>query len=92
MILYITPQVRSPRCWIDERIGKKGEIMKVLYLMVSVLLLVSAVGAAQVKEKVLLVFSYHPEYSWVIEETRGVEDVLEGKGITNKGCGGRFRR
>lgn len=56
--------------------------MKVLYLMVSVLLLVSAVGAAQVKEKVLLVFSYHPEYSWVIEETRGVEDVLEGKGIT----------
>ncbi len=56
--------------------------MKVLYLMVSVLLLVSAVGAAQVKDKVLLVFSYHPEYSWVIEETRGVEDVLEGKGIT----------
>ena len=56
--------------------------MKVLYLMVSVLLLVSAVGSAQVKEKVLLVFSYHPEYSWVIEETRDVEDVLEGKGIT----------
>ncbi len=56
--------------------------MKVLYLMVSVLLLVSALGAAQARNKVLLVFSYHPEYSWVIEETMGVEDVLEDKGIT----------
>ncbi len=56
--------------------------MKVFYLMVSVLLVVSAVGAAQARNKVLLVFSYHPEYSWVMEETRGAEDVLEGKRIT----------
>jgi len=58
--------------------------MKRLYLMVSVLLLVSMVGGAQARHKVLLVFSYHPEYSWVIEETRGVEDVLKDKGITTE--------
>ena len=56
--------------------------MKKLYLMVAALLFVSMVGAAQAGQKVLLIFSYHPEFSWVIEETRGVEDVLEDKGIT----------
>jgi len=56
--------------------------MKRLYLMVAALLFVSMVGAAQAGQKVLLIFSYHPEYSWVIEETRGVEDVLKDKGIT----------
>ncbi|MCK4475213.1 MAG: hypothetical protein KAU16_00615, partial [Methanophagales archaeon] len=32
-------------------------------------------------KKVLLIFSYHPEYPWVIEETRGVEDILKDKGV-----------
>jgi len=50
--------------------------------MVPVFLFVSMLGAAQAGQKVLLIFSYHPEYSWVIEETRGVEDVLQGTGIT----------
>ncbi len=55
--------------------------MKRLCLIVAALLFVS-IGAAQAGQKVLLIFSYHPEYSWVMEETRGAEDVLEGKGIT----------
>ncbi|MFC1904908.1 ABC transporter substrate-binding protein, partial [Chloroflexota bacterium] len=29
----------------------------------------------------LLVFSYHPEYSWVAEETRGVDDILKDRGV-----------
>jgi ABC-type uncharacterized transport system substrate-binding protein len=32
-------------------------------------------------KKVLLIFSYHPDYPWVIEETRGVEDIFEDKGV-----------
>jgi len=55
--------------------------MKRLYLIVAALLFVSMVGAAQAGQKVLLIFSYHPEYSWVTEETRGVEDVLKDRGI-----------
>jgi len=58
--------------------------MKRLYLMVSVLLLVSILGCAKANEKLLLIFSYHPEYSWVIEETRGVEEILRNKGMEIK--------
>ena len=59
--------------------------MKRLYFIVSVLLLVSLsvsiVGCAQPSQKVLLIFSYHPEYSWVVEETKGAEDILRDKGV-----------
>jgi len=36
-------------------------------------------GCAKASKKVLLIFSYHPEYSWVVEQTRGVEDILKDK-------------
>jgi len=36
-------------------------------------------GCAKDPKKVLLVFSYHPEYSWVKEQTKGVEDILTDK-------------
>lgn len=55
--------------------------MKRLYFVVSVFLLVSLLGCARANEKVLLIFSYHPEYSWVIQERRGVEDIFKGKGV-----------
>jgi len=58
--------------------------MKRLYLIVAAFLFVSMVGAARAGQKVLLIFSYHPEYSWVIEETRGVEDILKDRGITTE--------
>jgi len=35
----------------------------------------------QAPKKVMLVFSYHPEYEWVVEETQGVMDALAGKDI-----------
>ena len=55
--------------------------MKKLVLIVSVFVLVIIMGCIRPEEKVLLIFSYHPEYPWVVEETRGVETVLENKGI-----------
>ncbi len=55
--------------------------MKRLYFIVGVLLLVSVLGCAKAGKKVLLVFSYHPEYPLVVEETRGVKDALKDKGI-----------
>ena len=55
--------------------------MKRLYFIASVFLLVSFFGCAKANEKVLLIFSYHPEYPWVIEEMRGAKDILNGKGI-----------
>ena len=54
---------------------------KLLLITVSVLLLLSVLGCSQPSEKVLLVFSYHPEYAWVVDETRGVDDVLRNRGL-----------
>ena len=55
--------------------------MKRIYFVVSVFLLVSLLGCARANERVLLIFSYHSEYSWVIQERKGAEDILGGKGI-----------
>jgi len=30
----------------------------------------------QAGKKILLIFSYHSEYPWVVEETTGIEDAL----------------
>ena len=54
--------------------------MKKLCLMVCLLLLVFVSACAETEEadkRVLLIFSYHAEYPWVIEETRGAEDILK---------------
>jgi ABC-type uncharacterized transport system substrate-binding protein len=55
--------------------------MNRLYFIVGVLLMVSVLGCAKAGKKVLLVFSYHPEYPLVVEETRGVKDALKDKRI-----------
>ena len=56
--------------------------MKRHYVLINVLLLIFILGCAKAEKKVLLIFSYHPEYYWVMEEAKGVEEVLKGKGIT----------
>ena len=55
--------------------------MKKLCFIISVLLLVAVLGCITPSEKVLLIFSYHPEHPWVVEETRGAEDILEERGV-----------
>ena len=50
-------------------------------ILVGVLLLFLAPGCGQAGKKVLLIFSYHPEYAWVIDETRGVNDVFKDAGV-----------
>ena len=55
--------------------------MKRLCFTAGVLLLVSIWGCVKTSKKVLLIFSYHPEFPWVAEETRGVEDVFKDKGF-----------
>jgi len=55
--------------------------MKKLCFIISVLLLVTVLGCIKPSEKVLLIFSYHPEYPWVVEETRGADDILEERGV-----------
>ncbi len=54
---------------------------KLLMLMASVLLLTLVFGCAKQNEKVLLIFSYSADYAWVIDETRGVEDVFNGMAV-----------
>jgi ABC-type uncharacterized transport system substrate-binding protein len=54
---------------------------KLFIIIVSVLLLLPALGCTKPSEKVLLVFSYHPEYSWVVDETRGVDDIMKERGV-----------
>ncbi len=55
--------------------------MKKLCFIISVLLSVAVLGCIKPSEKVLLIFSYHPEHPWVVEETRGAEDILEERGV-----------
>ncbi len=55
--------------------------MKKLCFIISVLLLVAVLGCIKPSEKVLLIFSYHPEHPWVVEETRGAEDIFEERGV-----------
>ncbi|MCX6012177.1 MAG: hypothetical protein NTV30_01950 [Chloroflexi bacterium] len=38
-------------------------------------------GCAQSEHKVLVIYSYHPEYAWQIEEARGVTEVITGKNL-----------
>jgi len=55
-----------------------------LYLIFAVLMLISVLGCARAPEagqKVLLIFSYHAEYPWVIEETAGLDEVLKDKRV-----------
>ncbi|MFC1995625.1 ABC transporter substrate-binding protein [Chloroflexota bacterium] len=54
---------------------------KLFIIIVSVLLLLPTLGCTKTSEKVLLVFSYHPEYSWVVDETRGVDDIMKDRGV-----------
>jgi ABC-type uncharacterized transport system substrate-binding protein len=54
---------------------------KLFVVLVGVLLLLPVLGCGPASEKVLLIFSYHPEYAWVIDETRGVDDVLSDRGV-----------
>lgn len=54
---------------------------KLLIIMVGVLLLALVPGCAKQNEKVLLIFSYSADYAWVIDETRGVEEVFSGRAV-----------
>ena len=54
---------------------------KLLLIILSVLLLLPTLGCNKPSAKILLVFSYHPEYSFVVEETRGIDDIFEGTGV-----------
>ena len=54
---------------------------KLLMIIVVVLMLMPLLGCGQHRHKVLLIFSYHPEYAWQAEETKGVEEVLENEGV-----------
>ena len=44
-------------------------------------MLIPVLAWGKAGKKVLLVFSYHAEYSWVVEERKGVEAVFRGKGL-----------
>ncbi len=58
--------------------------MKKLYFIITflvvVILLFPFTGCTKAKEKVLLISSYHPEFSWVAGEIKGVEDVFKDRG------------
>jgi len=57
-----------------------GIRMALLLLVAS--LLASAICACTAREKkVLLIFSYHAEYTWHAEEARGTQEVLQREGI-----------
>ena len=66
---------------------KKVKIVSVLIALLLTAIISGCIvheeGTPDVKtgKKVLLIFSYHPEHPWVIEETRGAEDIFKGKGV-----------
>ncbi|NQE04898.1 hypothetical protein C5S32_03410 [ANME-1 cluster archaeon GoMg1] len=69
--------------------------IKIVSVLIALLLAAIIIGYVVHKEistdeetgkKVLLIFSYHPEHPWVIEETRGAEDILKNKGVETERC------
>jgi len=52
-----------------------------LLLLVASLLACALCGCTAREKKVLLVFSYHAEYTWHAEEARGTQEVLKREGI-----------
>ncbi len=55
---------------------------KTFCLVLAMVLSVCFLGCGKSGKKALLIFSYHPEYLWVAEESRGAEDVLKARGLT----------
>jgi ABC-type uncharacterized transport system substrate-binding protein len=49
--------------------------------LVAIPLLITGLGCAGETPRVLLVYSYDPEYAWVTEEDRGVTEIFQGKGF-----------
>ena len=55
--------------------------MKKFFPIIILLFVILITGCTKVPFKILLIFSYHQEYPWVIEENKGVEDVFMDKGF-----------
>ena len=53
--------------------------MKKSSLFFALVLVLSCFGSSEAREKVFLLFSYHPGYSWVKEEAEGVDSVFMGR-------------
>lgn len=72
---------------IHKEMMKKVKIVSVLIALLLTAIICGCIvqeeGTPDEKtgKKVLLIFSYHPEHPWVIEETRGAEDIFKGKGV-----------
>ncbi len=57
---------------------------KVLIISFSMILTMVFINSCKVEshnKRVLLIYSYHPDYSWVIEETDGINEVLQGEDL-----------
>lgn len=59
-------------------------IAKSLLLVIGLALILTACGPGESEPRVLLIFSYHAEYTWHIEEARGAEEVLQREGVSYK--------
>ena len=57
-------------------------IGKALFLLVGLVLAIALSSFAESEARVLLIFSYHAEYAWHVEEARGVEEVLQREGVS----------
>jgi len=44
--------------------------------------LIAMLGCSKSPEKLLVIYSYHPEYEWCQQEKRGIEDVFKDQNIT----------
>lgn len=58
--------------------------MKKNIFVLSIFTFIILLGCAKAPKKILLIFSYHPEYSWVVEQTKGVEEILTDKVFSQK--------
>jgi ABC-type uncharacterized transport system substrate-binding protein len=56
--------------------------MKKQYIIICLLLILLLLGCSKESKKVLLVFSYHSDYFWHIEQLEGVDEVFLEKGLT----------
>ncbi len=82
--IHVMPQTHRVSSWFTRkplwlRVWLRGGFSLAVWWLLTVVCLLLSTAAEAAGERVLLINSYHPQYSWTAELTRGVQQVLQGR-------------
>ncbi len=79
--IHVMPQTHRVSSWFTRkplllRVWLRGGFSLAVWWLLTAVCLLLSTAAEAAGERVLLINSYHPQYSWTAELTRGVQQVL----------------